>query len=411
MNNDLIGDESGLIGYWPFSEGSGTTAYDQVATPHNGTLGTVASGYDPAWTSGMPYVNLTSANPAISASSVAQGTTNLPLTRFTLTANGAASTLNTVSFTTSGTYVATDIENFRLFYSATDDLSSASQIGADITTTLGAGSHSFTGLTQSLSDGATRYFWITSDISASATGGNTIYVDAIMTSNLTVTSRFKTGTSSSGGVQTFDEILPVELSSFTAVLTVENYVTVKWITQSETGVSGYYIYRSIDSNWTNASAICSMIPSVNSPIQQVYQYTDNELEEDGTYYYWLEVQDLDGSSYSHGPTSVYFSNTGGGAVDTPPIPVAGINSIYPNPITPYSIISYTLTKSADVKFKVYNSRGQLVNSFNKGFLAANDYTTGWDGKDSDGINCPTGVYYIKLQAGKDSAIRKAVIVK
>jgi hypothetical protein len=209
-----------------------------------------------------------------------------------------------------------------------------------------------------------------------------------------------------------DEIpLPVELSSFTAVLTVENYVTVKWVTQSETNVGGYYIYRSMDTNWTNAEAISSMIPSANSPIQQVYQYTDNELEEDGTYYYWLQVQDLDGTTISHGPTSVYFSSTGGGAVDTPPAPVAGINSIYPNPITPYSVISYTLTKSADVKFKVYNSRGQLVNSFNKGFLAANDYTTGWDGNDSNGNACPTGVYYIKLQAGKDSAIRKAVIVK
>ncbi len=209
-----------------------------------------------------------------------------------------------------------------------------------------------------------------------------------------------------------DEVtLPVELSSFTAVLSAENYVTVKWVTQSETGVSGYYVYRSLDNDWTNAVAISSMINSLNSPIQQVYQYTDKELEEDGTYYYWLQVQDLDGSSISHGPTSVYYSSTGGG-VETPSVSaVSGIKSIYPNPITPYSVISYNVTKATDVRFKIYNSRGQLVNSINDGFKADGEYNTGWDGKDFSGNSCSTGIYYIKMQAGRDSSIRKAVIIK
>ncbi|PKN72703.1 MAG: hypothetical protein CVU50_06085 [Candidatus Cloacimonetes bacterium HGW-Cloacimonetes-3] len=411
MNNDLVGNESGLIGYWPFSEGSGTTAYDQVtSTPHNGILSSVASGYDPAWTSGMPYVNITSTNPSVAATTVAQGTDDLPLTRLTLAANGDASTLNTLTFTTSGTYIASDIENFKLYYNTTDNFSTAAQIGTTITSSLGAGSHTFTAISQALASGATRYFWIASDVSATAIGGNTIYVNAIMTSDLSVTSRFKTGTSSAGGLQTFDIPLPVELSSFTAVLTVENYVTVKWVTQSETGVGGYYVYRSLDNEWMNAMAISSMIPSANSPIQQVYQYTDNELEDDGTYYYWLQIQDLDGSTISHGPISVNYS-TGSGQETPGVVQVSGIQSIFPNPITPYSVISYNLTKATDVSFKIYNSRGQLVNRFNNGFMSDGDHNTGWNGKDSKGNSCPTGIYFIKMQAGRDSGIRKAVIIK
>ncbi|MCK9309655.1 MAG: T9SS type A sorting domain-containing protein [Candidatus Cloacimonetes bacterium] len=212
--------------------------------------------------------------------------------------------------------------------------------------------------------------------------------------------------------KTLDDIsLPVELSSFTATLTAENYVTVKWITQSETGVSGYYLYRSLGSEWTNAVQICEMINATNTAMQQVYQYTDNELAEDGTYYYWLQVQDLDGTTVSHGPTSVYYSSTG----EAPQVPgivaVSGIKSIYPNPITPYSVISYTLTKAADVKFKIFNSRGQMVNSFVEGFKNDGSYNSRWDGKDSSGNNCPTGIYYIKMQAGWENSMRKVVIIK
>jgi hypothetical protein len=215
----------------------------------------------------------------------------------------------------------------------------------------------------------------------------------------------------SGAPLTADIPLPVELSSFTATLTAENYVTVKWITQSETGVGGYYIYRSIDEDWANSVKISDMIEAANSTVQQVYQYTDNELAEDGTYYYWLQVQDLDGTTISHGPTSVYYSSTGEAPQVPGIVPVSGIKFIYPNPITPYSVISYTLTKAADVKFKIFNSRGQMVNSFVEGFKNDGSYNSRWDGKDSSGNNCPTGIYYIKMQAGKDSSMRKVVIIK
>ncbi len=207
-----------------------------------------------------------------------------------------------------------------------------------------------------------------------------------------------------------NEILPVELSSFTAVLSSENLVTVKWITQSETGVGGYYVYRANDSNWANAMAICDMIDSANSPIQQVYQYTDTNLVEDGTYYYWLQVQDLNGITINHGPTSIYYSS--GSGPETPEVvQIYGIKSIHPNPITPYSMIDYNLSKQADVSFKIYNSRGQLINSFSDGNKIVGNHSIAWDGTDFSGKPCPNGVYFIKMSAGRDSGIRKVMIVR
>lgn len=210
----------------------------------------------------------------------------------------------------------------------------------------------------------------------------------------------------------FNPVLPVELSSFSAVLTVENYVSIKWITQTETGVSGYYIYRSQDNNFANAIRISDMIIAENSSNQQTYQYVDTELIEDGKYYYWLNVQDMDGSEANHGPTSVNFNITGHGAHGAPELlPTPGISSIYPNPIMPSTVISYNITKAVDVRFKVYNSRGQLINSFDEGFKDVGSFRLGWDGRDSSGRQSPNGIYFVKMQAGRDTSIRKTLIIK
>lgn len=38
MNHELKGDEPGLVGYWKFNEGSGTTAYDSSPNGYHGTI-------------------------------------------------------------------------------------------------------------------------------------------------------------------------------------------------------------------------------------------------------------------------------------------------------------------------------------------------------------------------------------
>ena len=53
MSHELRGNEAGLVGYWKFNDGQGTTALDSAPTPHNGTLvgGT-------AWTTEIPPVTM-----------------------------------------------------------------------------------------------------------------------------------------------------------------------------------------------------------------------------------------------------------------------------------------------------------------------------------------------------------------
>jgi hypothetical protein len=53
MNNGISGTPSGLVAYWPFNEGSGTTAHDTSGNGNNGLLGnsSTPNASDPAWVS------------------------------------------------------------------------------------------------------------------------------------------------------------------------------------------------------------------------------------------------------------------------------------------------------------------------------------------------------------------------
>ena len=207
-----------------------------------------------------------------------------------------------------------------------------------------------------------------------------------------------------------EDTLPVELSSFSAVINAYNKVNLLWVTQTETNLTGFYVYRSDNADIASALQISPLISPTNTSTQQQYIYTDGSLTEDGMYYYWLQVAEMDGSNSLHGPTTVNFSGQSGPG--TPSIPlVTEISNIYPNPFNPATTISYSLAATADVSFTIYNSRGQVVRSFDKGIQTANTYKLSWNGKDNYGKECSTGVYFVRMNAGKDSFVRKAVLMK
>jgi len=207
-----------------------------------------------------------------------------------------------------------------------------------------------------------------------------------------------------------DETLPVELSSFTAVFTVSKSVNLRWVSQSETNLMGYYLYRGITENLYNAQMVSPLIGGTNTSAQHVYEYSDGEIYSSGTYYYWLQSMDYDGTYSFHGPISVFVDMEGSGG--TPDIPMTmRLQSVYPNPFSAYTFIRYELDKATDVKISIYNTRGQVVRTFNEGTRVPAIHKLEWDGKNASGSLCPSGIYLIRMQAdGKESYI-KAIITK
>ncbi len=190
--------------------------------------------------------------------------------------------------------------------------------------------------------------------------------------------------------------LPVELSSFLVQFNSSNQVVVQWVTQSETGVSGFNIYRGRENDLSLAEHLNVFIPATNTSQIQLYQYTDNDPLDMGTYYYWLENLDLDGSTALYGPVSILVSDQQTG---TPPIPVIpGINTIYPNPFNPTTRIVFGLSRKGLAELEVYNLRGQLVKRLLSESKDKGTYQIIWDGTNSQGMKVGSGVYIARLKA-------------
>jgi len=188
-----------------------------------------------------------------------------------------------------------------------------------------------------------------------------------------------------------------------------NQVQIQWVTQSETNVSGFKIYRSDSELFESAICLNVFIPATNTSQMQVYQFVDEEVTSSGTYFYWLENLDLDGSSMMHGPVVVLFNVSGSGV---PPIPVIpGVNSIYPNPFNPSTNIKYGVPSSGEVDLSIYNLKGQVVRTLVKESKSSGTYGAIWNGEDNHGDRVSSGIYIIKLSLGKQNWKSKLVLSK
>lgn len=94
---------------------------------------------------------------------------------------------------------------------------------------------------------------------------------------------------------------------------------------------------------------------------------------------------------------------------SPNIPT--ISGNYPNPFVNGTAIRYSVAKNADASLKIFNQRGQIVYSAG---LDKNQKSNGefvWNGKDSLGTNCPSGIYLVRIESEGYSATRRMTLTR
>ncbi len=210
-----------------------------------------------------------------------------------------------------------------------------------------------------------------------------------------------------------DDPLPVELSSFAATTNAENMAILNWSTQSETELSGYHIYRSLEANQSTAVCITtSLITAGNTSTGASYSFADNDVTENGTYYYWLEAMNMNGTSDFFGPVTLnYTVGEGNNYVTDPDHLGRSILKSYPNPFNPNTTISFYLRDKDKVTVTIYNTLGQVVKTYQ-----AKDYNPGWHninwvGNNSNGQTVPSGMYLVRLSGDSCNLTNKMILMK
>ncbi|NLO44852.1 MAG: T9SS type A sorting domain-containing protein, partial [Candidatus Cloacimonetes bacterium] len=203
--------------------------------------------------------------------------------------------------------------------------------------------------------------------------------------------------------------LPVELSSFTARINPYGNVKIEWVTQTETNVMGYRIYRNNVRNLDSAILLDALIEARNTSHTQVYSYTDNDVLTPGNHYYWLECIDFDGTTEYYGPVTVKISGDSDSHNQAPI--VAGINHTYPNPFNPVVHIAYGVPEASTVKMNIYNVKGQYVSEIMNEYKNIGAHTFTWTGKDAYGRQLPSGLYFLRMEMNNKTWVKKITMSK
>lgn len=213
------------------------------------------------------------------------------------------------------------------------------------------------------------------------------------------------------GVPYLDQTLPVTLSSFMAVQTSENFAEISWTAESETSLLGYNLFRNEMEDVDTAIRINNtLIESQNISTSHDYSYTDNEVDMNTTYYYWLQINETDGTFSFYGPSQIRIDENN----DTPEIVIptkTTLNNVYPNPFNPTTAVSFYMGQEDNITLNVYNMKGQLVINLATEKFAEGFHNVVWNGKDANGRDCASGIYFFRMETKSDVQTIKGILMK
>jgi hypothetical protein len=189
------------------------------------------------------------------------------------------------------------------------------------------------------------------------------------------------------------EILPVELTSFEAVLNGDEIV-LTWKTASETNNAGFEIQQSVNGGeWTKAAWLPGQ-GNANYPVSYESRLRDVEP---GHYRFRLKQVDFDGS--------FEYSNIVEIANELPGTHF--LSDAYPNPFNPNTTFTLTVSRAQEVTVAMYDILGRHVRTLYEGQLEANDPMT----FQVNAADLPSGTYTYVVSGENFRDSRNVVLLK
>ena len=85
-------------------------------------------------------------------------------------------------------------------------------------------------------------------------------------------------------------------------------------------------------------------------------------------------------------------------------------SPYPNPFNPSTKIRYGTAYDVNATIKIFDINGRVVRSILDGKISPGNHETEWNGRDDGGNNIPSGMYFIRYNAGDYRKTQKVVLL-
>ncbi len=173
----------------------------------------------------------------------------------------------------------------------------------------------------------------------------------------------------------------------------DGHVTVRWRLIDMSGTITFDVTRTEGDTFRRLDA-ADVVTSGDE-----YVFVDDATEPGRTYRYRVTV-------FEDGDAITSFDAT----VATPSASVT-LEQNHPNPFNPTTVISFFITSAGHVSLEIYDSAGRSIRTLVDGVLPAGSRAMTWDGRDDNARPVVSGVYFYRLQTGKQVLSRKAVLLK
>jgi hypothetical protein len=100
-----------------------------------------------------------------------------------------------------------------------------------------------------------------------------------------------------------------------------------------------------------------------------------------------------------------------GVVEPAPLALGVGLSCAPNPFNPRTTVSFELVNSGQVSMGVYDLRGLKIRSLAEAWFGAGQHQVVWDGRDDQGQDMGSGVYFIRLVSRVGDTSRRVVLLR
>ncbi len=203
--------------------------------------------------------------------------------------------------------------------------------------------------------------------------------------------------------------LPVQIASFSGNVETANDVAnvkLEWMTVSETNNYGFYVERRAK-NETDFTTLSNSFVSGNGTTleQHAYSFTDANVAA-GEYNYRLKQVDLDGLESYTSPIDIVIDKATGVKEDAVPA-VFKLDQNYPNPFNPATTITFSVAETSPTTLKVYNLLGEEITTLFNGIATTGKlYTVNFSG-----ANLISGIYFYRIESGKNISVHKMSLLK
>lgn len=203
-----------------------------------------------------------------------------------------------------------------------------------------------------------------------------------------------------GELTIIDTIVPVKMTTFYGSKT-KKFIQLFWTTATELNNKGFYIERQL--GYLGWETIGFVAGKGISQITEYYSFFDNvsSYQMMNVISYRLKQVDYDGSYQ-------YYDSISFTAEKTTEDYILFTN--YPNPFNPSTVIGVYLRKYAEVEFLITDINGSVIKKEIKNIPQGYSEII-WDGKNSESIPVPAGVYFYSIQTQDFIKANKMILLR